>query len=140
MSSTIKIAVAVIVALFIFAGIGIVGLNSQKDATDGSTANAKPNLNATEEKDVAAVITYTGKGFEPDSSSVDANSQVRIRNRSIRLLKFVSDPYLEESDNQELNVGEIKPGETKTFYVSQSGRWGYHNALDPSETGTLIVR
>lgn len=141
MSPTIKIAIAAIIALFVFAGIGIVGLNSQNSATDGSTSpNAQPNLNAVEEKDVASVITYTGKGFEPNYTTVDVHNQIRIRNRSIRVLQFVSDPYIEQSDNQELNAGIINPGESKTIYLSQPGRWGYHNALDPSETGLLIVR
>ena len=141
MSSTFKIAIAAVIALFIFGAIGIVGLNSEKSATDGSTsANAQPNLNVTEDADVAAVITYTGKGFEPNDTTVDVNSQIRIRNRSVRVLQFVSDPYITQSENQELNAGVINPGESRTIYLSQAGRWGYHNGLDPSETGTLIVR
>lgn len=141
MSGTIKIALAVVIALFLFGGIALVGINSQQSQTDGSTnANRQPNLNATKDQDVAATITYTGQGFEPNQDTITVNNTVRIRNRSIRTLQFVSDPYAQRSDNPELNVGEVKPGESKTFYISQKGRWGYHNALDPSETGTLLVR
>lgn len=141
MNPTVKLAIGAIIALILFGAIAIVGINSQKSETDGSTSsNARANQNATQDDDVAATITYTGQGFEPDLDAVNAHDAVRIRNRSIRILRFVSDPYLEQTDNPELNVGEIKPGESKTFYLSQIGRWGYHNALDPSETGTLIVR
>lgn len=141
MSGTIKLALAVIVALFVFGGIALVGLNSQKKTNDGSTSsNSLPNLNAVKDNDVAATITYTGKGFEPSLDTIAVNSPVRIRNRSIRILKFVSDPYGQRAYNPELNVGILNPGDNKTFYVSQKGRWGYHNALDPSETGLLIVR
>jgi hypothetical protein len=140
MSGTIKIALAAIGALFIFGAIAIVGLNSQNSASNGSTGrNAKPNQNAVQENDVAATITYTGTAFEPDLSGIPINSYVRIRNRSTRLLNFASDPYGKQSDEPELNVGVLKPGEDKKFYVSQKGTWGYHNALDPSETGRIIA-
>jgi hypothetical protein len=141
MSGTIKIALAVIVTLFIFGVIAIVGLNSQSSSTNGSTsAHSRPNPNAIQDPDVAATITYTGKGFEPNLSAIPAHSTIRIRNRSLRVLRFVSDPYSTQTDEPELNVGELKPGDSKTFYVSQKGTWGYHNALDPSETGQVVAR
>ena len=141
MSGTIKLALAVVVALFVFGAIALVGLNGQRSETDGSTGtNSQPNLNAVQDEDVALTITYTGQGFEPNQNAVDAASTIRVRNRSLRVLQFVSDPYVEQTDNPELNVGTLNPGESKTFYVSQKGAWGYHNALDPSQVGSLIVR
>jgi len=141
MSGTIKITLAVIAALLVFGGIAIVGLTSQQNATNGgSSANAHPDQNAIKENDVAATITYTGKGFEPNNSTIGVNSYIRVRNRSVRLLKFMSDPYNQNSDEPELNQSELKPGDSVKIYVSQKGTWGYHNALDPSETGQLIVR
>ena len=141
MSGTLKIALAVLAGLILFGGIAIVGVNSQHSATGGGTnANSAPNLNAIQESDVAATITYTGKGFEPNLSAIQANKMVRIRNRSVRALQFVSDPYPTDADEPEFNVGAINPCDSKTFYVSQKGTWGYHNALDPSETGQMIVR
>lgn len=141
MNFSAKFAIGAVIGLIVLGAIAVVGINSQRSATDGSTSpNTQPNLNAIREDDVAMVITYTGTGFEPNNASVEANNEIRIRNRSSRMLKFVSDPYLDQSDNPEFNVGELKPGESRKFYVSQMGRWGYHNALDPSETGLLIVR
>lgn len=141
MSGTIKLAIGAIIALVLFGAIAIVGINSQNSQTDGSTStNTQPNLNAIQEDDVAATITYTGKGFEPNLSTIAEHSYIRVRNRSVRTLNFVSNPYLERTDNPELNAGEIAPGESKRVYLSQKGRWGYHNALDPSESGTIIVQ
>lgn len=140
MSGNLKIILAVAAALLIFGGVAIVGLNSQHSATNGSTSsNAASNLNAVQDKDVAATITYTGKDFEPNLATISANSTVRIRNRSVRVLQFVSDPYPTQSDEPELNVGTLNPGDSKTFYITQKGTWGYHNALDPSEIGQLVV-
>jgi hypothetical protein len=140
MSGTIKLALAVLIALFVFGGIALLGVNSQHNANNGSTSrNSSPNPNATQDKDVAATITYTGTGFEPNLATIQVNKTIRVRNRSIRVLKFVSDPYPTQTDEPELNIGTINPGESKTLYISQKGTWGYHNALDASETGRLIV-
>ncbi len=141
MSGTFKIALAIVAALLVFGGIALVGLTSQRNATNGGTAtNTSPNQNAVKENDVATTITYTGKDFEPNLDTIHANSYVRVRNRSVRLLQFMSDPYNKNSDEPEFNQGTIKPGDSVKFYISQKGTWGYHNALDPSETGQLIVR
>ncbi|HKX23822.1 MAG TPA: hypothetical protein VJM46_01165 [Candidatus Saccharimonadales bacterium] len=141
MNGTVKIAIGAIVALILFGAIAIVGVNSQNSQTDGSTsANRQPNLNAIQEDDVAATVTYTGQGFEPNLSTATVNNYIRIRNRSVRTLQFMSDPYPDHTGNPELNAGVIQPGESKKVYLSQKGRWGYHNALDPSETGTVIVQ
>jgi len=133
------IAFAVLIILGI---IGVVGLNSQSQTKKGVTSpstTTTPTPSATQDKDVALTLTYTGKGFEPNLNTIKVHSTVRIRNRSVRLLRFVSDPYPTQTDEPELNVGELQPGEGKTFFVSQKGTWGYHNALDPSERGTLIA-
>jgi len=141
MSGTIKIALGVLAALIIFGGIALLGVNSQNNAKNGSTSvNSSPNLNAIKENDAAATITYTGKGFEPNLDTIPVNSYVRVRNRSVRLLQFMSDPYGQSTDEPEFNLGNLKPGDDVRFYVSQKGTWGYHNALDASETGQLIVR
>lgn len=141
MSGTLKTTLAGIAALLVFVGIYVVGLNSRQDATSGGTkTNTSLDLNAVKENDVAATITYTGKGFEPDAAAIPVNSYIRVRNRSIRMLKFMSDPYNQNSAEPELNKGEIKPGDSVKFFITQKGAWGFHNALDPSETGQLTVR
>ncbi len=144
MDRTVKVILSATAGALIFGGICLVGLQSKANSNNGSTNNppsayTNPTPNATQDKDVVLTLTYTGKGFEPNLATVKARSMVRIRNRSVRLLQFVSDPYPAQSDDPELNLGQLKPGDQKTFFVSQKGKWGYHNALDPSEVGTLTV-
>jgi hypothetical protein len=145
MNGTIKLVVWTVAGLLVFGAITLVGLNARSNSNNGSTNNAQTDItnrypSAITEKDVAATITYTGKGFEPDTVTIESNNTVRVRNRSIRLLQFVSDPYIAHTDEPELNISELKPGESATLFVSQKGAWGYHNALDPSEIGRLIAQ
>jgi hypothetical protein len=141
MNRMVKIVLVVGGVLILFAGIAVVGLNSQaNNANPASSANNTSSREPTP-KDSAGltIITYTDQGFVPATYTIQVNSNVRIRNRSISILQFVSDPYRTQSDNPELNVGRFNPGDTRTFYVSQMGRWGFHNALNPSQTGTLNI-
>lgn len=135
-SSGRNIIVLLIIAIA-FGAVCWVGFNAKNDET-GSYAKDYPL--ASQDKDVDLTITYTGTSFEPDQSTLEPNSQIRVRNRSQRLLDFVSDPIKTHSDNPELNVGQLKPGESKVFYISQKGTWGYHNALDIGETGEIVVQ
>ena len=144
MDRMVRLALITIAALILFGGLTIAGLNSQKNSNNGSTNNppsvyAKQNLSATQDSDVALTLTYTGTGFEPNLNAIKVGGQVRVRNRSVRLLDFASDPYPTQIDEPELNIGTLKPGDSKTFFVTQKGTWGYHNALDPTETGTIIA-
>lgn len=144
MNGTIKLALWATAGLLIFGAVVLVGLNAQANSNTGSTNSAQtaltnPNPSATQDADVSATITYTGTGFEPNLVTIGVKKTVRIRNRSTRLLQFVSDPYPTQTDEPELNVGELKPGDSAKFFIGQKGDWGYHNALDPSETGRIIV-
>lgn len=145
MNRSVKLTLISTAVLLVFGGVCLVGLNSKNNSNNGSTNNqlsiyTSPTPSGTQDSDVALTLTYTGKGFEPNLNVVKVGSQIRVRNRSVRLLSFVSDPYPTQNDEPELNIGNLKPSESKTFFVTQKGTWGYHNALDPSQTGTLIVQ
>ena len=54
-------------------------------------------------------------------------------------MQFDSDPHPIHTTNQELNVEIVEPGEVKTFTVTKTGTFGYHNHLNPSQTGKIII-
>src|SRR6266498_1135896 len=135
MNSSVRNIIILSVIIIAFGAVCWVGLNSKSNETGSYT---KDYPLATQDSDVNLTITYTGMGFEPSQSTLPPDNQIRIRNRSQRLLEFVSDPIKTHSNNPELNVGQLKPGESKVFYISQKGTWGYHNALDIGETGVIV--
>jgi hypothetical protein len=86
----------------------------------------------------SATITYTDSGFS-SGLVVAAGTQLTIRNNSSGTLQFQSNPHPTHDANQELNVGSIAPGGSETITLSNKGTWGYHNHLNDSHTGTIIV-
>lgn len=146
------IIVAIIVALGLAGGVFALTRHKTTDlngpatnATVTDTSNTTPSNQNTESPadqtvpQSGNVITYSNNGFSPASLTVKAGSTVTIKNDSSRLLQFDSDPHPEHTDNPELNIGTISPGQSKSITVTKTGSHGYHNHLNDSDTGTLVV-
>ncbi len=88
----------------------------------------------------ASIIIYSDSGFSPSPLTVKTGTMVTIKNTSSRTLQFDSDPHPVHTDDPELNVGVVASGQTKTFTVTTTGSHGYHNHLNASDTGTLVVQ
>lgn len=138
---------SVIIALILV--IGLAGLafvlTSNKDDNSDSTTTTTTN-NATSEEssestsqNAANTIEYSSDGFSPSSITVKAGNTITIKNSSARVLQFNSGPHPEHTDNAELNVGTVSPGQSKQLTVTTKGTHSFHNHLDSAHTGTLIV-
>jgi plastocyanin len=144
------------VAFFlIFLGV-VVLANSNKSQNNNSPAapnaitthdaqqkpNQSENTNESAQPQTSqsdSTITYTNEGFNRQSLTVKAGTTVTITNNSSRVLQFNSDPHPEHTDNSELNIGNINPGQSKSLTVSKTGSHGFHNHANDDHTGTLIV-
>ncbi len=144
MSKTVIVIIVVVLAVL---GIGgAIALSHRSDnkttpATSSTPASNSTNSSSgtTTNQNTGMTITYSKDGFSPTTLTVKNGSQVTIKNDSSGLLQFDSDPHPVHTDDPELNVGTISPGQSKTVTVTTTGSHGYHNHLNPSDTGTLIV-
>lgn len=146
-----SIVVILIVAVLAVAGGAFVltkkPANTQKTDTTASQsapATQSPSPQATtsttqNQPAESATITYNSNGFSPASLTVKAGTTVTIKNDSSSLLQFDSNPHPQHTDDPDLNVGSVSPGQSKTFTVTQTGTHGYHNHLKSGDTGTIIV-
>ena len=148
-----KGVIVVVVIVLAAAGAIVLKNNSNKssDSATDSTATTQiaSNTNQTQNTEQQApdaenaaetTITYTNDGFSPSELTVNSGTTVTIKNESDKVLQLNSDPHPQHIGNPELNVGTISPGKTTTFTVTTTGSHGYHNHLNDSDTGTLIVR
>lgn len=144
------------VVLVVAAGFGVYSLVSKEDAdqhdhtsessdhshdTSSETESSTPADTGSEEaSSEATVITYTNSGFSPKVITVTSGTTVTIKNESSRNMQFDSDPHPAHTTNEELNVEDVAPGQSQTFVVKRTGTFGYHNHLNASQTGTIIVK
>lgn len=140
-----KAVITVLAALVIGAGAFMITRDKDEPVeTNSAQQTANPTSQTTEQSDAeeespAAVITYTNDGFSPQTLTVSSGDTVTVKNESSRTIQFDSDPHPAHTENTELNVDTIRPGQSKSFTANRTGTFGYHDHLDDSETGTIIV-
>lgn len=146
------IIVGVIVLILAGVGIGYALTHKPKPATTTTTTSASETVapstttettTPTASDDAATtetVITYSNGGFSPSTITVKNGTTVTIKNTSNHTMQFDSDPHPAHTTNAELNVEKVSAGGSQTFVVKRTGTFGYHNHLNPSETGTIIVQ
>lgn len=125
--------IAIIVVALLVIGAGVYFMVQQNSTTPQSSSPAADT------QEVAATITYTDSGYAPETITVKSGQTIAIKNESSTQTQFDSDPHPIHTTNAELNVEIIEPGEVKTFTVTKTGTFGYHNHLNPSQTGTIII-
>lgn len=109
------------------------------DVNDTPSTNSTPSSDNPSSNTENTTITYADNGFSPASLSVASGTTVTIKNTSSSTLQFDSDPHPQHTANPELNVGMIAAGASKTFTVTTTGSHGFHDHLNSSQTGTLVV-
>ena len=132
-----KVLWGIIVAIVVIGGATGIYLAMQKDAGAPSNNTSKTTDST---KPASATITYSNSGFSPNSVTVKSGDTVAIKNTSSSDLQYDSDPHPVHTDDEELNVGTVAPGQTATFTVTTKGTFGYHNHLNASDTGTIIIQ
>lgn len=125
--------IAIIVVALLVIGAGVYFMVQQNSSTPLSSSPAA------ETQAVMATITYTDSGYSPETTTVKTGQTIAIKNDSETQMQFDSDPHPIHTTNQELNVEIVEPGEVKTFTVTKTGTFGYHNHLNPSQTGKIII-
>ena len=84
-------------------------------------------------------ITYTDSGFSPAQISVKVGDTVTFKNDSATSVQVNSSPHPAHTQFPELNVGSIAAGESKSVTFTTAGTKKYHNHLDASQSGTIVV-
>lgn len=84
-------------------------------------------------------ITLSEQGFLPQKLIVKAGTKVVWQNNSGQNAQINSNPHPTHTAYPPLNLGSIGDGETLELTFTKPGIYGYHNHLNPSEMGYVIV-
>lgn len=142
MGRTGIIVTGVVAIVLVIGGIFAFGHKKSSSTNTNNTAPTSPTDNTgtgAQTTSAAPTITYNGSGFSPSSVSVNSGDTIAIKNISSSPLQFDSNPHPVHTDDPELNIGVIDSGQTSTIKVVTKGTHSYHNHLNPSQTGTIVV-
>ena len=101
-----------------------------------------------DEAETQSAITYTSGGFSPSVINVKKGEEVRFLNESDGAMWPASaiHPTHTLYPTQGGCIGstfdacaEVQPGDSWSFKFDIAGSWKYHNHLNPSQTGTVVV-
>ena len=85
-------------------------------------------------------ITYDGKSYQPAHLSIKAGDIVIFRNKSAVSFWPASSPHPQHSDYPELDPKKpIPAGQTFEFKFTKVGTWKFHDHLNPSAWGSVVV-
>jgi plastocyanin len=116
------------------------GTTSNTTTTPENTNNQQSQSATPTEQTSTTTITYSNNSFSPAEVTVKSGGSVKVVNQSDQAIYFASDPHPVHTANPELNLGEVAAGQSKTFTVTKSGTWGYHNHYKPEVTGKIVVQ
>lgn len=141
----IVVVVVAVLAIFLLSKSGSLYSPSQ---TQTSTRTPQPSITSTTQQQSPTnevtkeqnVITLTQAGFSPSTLTVKAGTKISWINNSGSGLSVNSNPHPIHTNYSPLNIGAIGDGQSKSLIFDKPGTYGYHNHLNPSQTGTIVVQ
>ena len=143
----------IIIAIIVIGGAAIL-LNNRSQS--GSTQNSNQTVTqapSTESPTVATTnpsgqtqeaqgqtVTVTDGGFNPSTLTIKAGTKVTWINKSGAVISINSNPHPIHTDYSPLNLGTVQDGASVSLTFDKPGTYGYHNHLNPSQTGTIVVQ
>ncbi len=118
----------------------------ENDATDSSDAtDALPTATTTPSTAMTTpettTISITGSEFSPASVEITKGSKVIFVNNTSSTAQVASDPHPLHTDFPEFGAGPVlQPGESFEFTFTKEMTFKYHDHLNASSSGTVIVK
>jgi len=111
--------------------------NQQGAPAQNTTGQGTPGGNAP--KETIANVTVTSSGFEPQTKTVKVGTRVVWLNKSGEGATVNSAVHPTHQVYPPLNLGEFPDGSSVQLVFDKPGTYKYHNHLNPSQTGTVVV-
>lgn len=85
-------------------------------------------------------VMLTSSGFNPSIVTIKAGSTVTWVNNSGQQGTVNADDHPTHQKYPELNLGLFAPGSSLQVKLTKPGTYTYHNHLNPSQRGTIVVQ
>lgn len=112
--------------------------------TNNTNANANTEGRMSGEEDIAGKtyqITYDGLKFSPATLTVNAGDTVVFKNQSSKSFWPASGPHPTHTLYPEFDAGKaIAASGNYAFTFTKVGTWPFHDHLNSSVTGSIIVK
>ncbi len=84
-------------------------------------------------------VNVTANGFDPATVTVKVGSKVTWVNKSGGMANVSSDKHPTHLLYPPINLGSFDDGKSVSLVFDKAGTYTYHNHLDSSQTGTVVI-
>ena len=126
------IAIYVVIGVIIYAGIYFFFFSKKGGYSGYSYPTQAPQSQNT--------IILTSNGFAPVSITIKAGSTITWINKSGEIATINSDPHPIHTVYSRLNLGQFPDKAALILTFDKPGTYGYHNHLNPSQKGAIVVQ
>ena len=99
------------------------------------------NLDTTSGASEIKAVSYTKDGFKPETITVPLGTPIAFTNQTEDKMWVASNPHPAHTTLKEFDADRgFGTGESYTFTFTTPGTWKYHDHLNPSRGGIVIVR
>ncbi len=125
--------------------------NSNTTSNTNTSANANANNSNTNEhfsnendangQGQVVAVNYDGTKFTPATITIKNGDTVVFKNLGSTNMWPASDPHPTHVNYPGFDsLKAVPPGGIFSFKFTKVGTWGYHNHLNPSQKGTIVVQ
>ena len=139
-----------LLALVLVTGAGFLFLSgkqnnsqSQNNQSSETTTNTEelPTSEPTEEVTADEIqVELTTSGFSPNEITINKGTKIVWTNSSGKAATVDSALHPVHTTYPPLNLGSFNDGETLELIFNETGTFKYHNHLNPSQNGSVIVK
>ncbi len=140
----------VLTVIVLLLGLGFLGKDQIGSLMYGSNPQPAPQVTTTTLPKTSPatssaaveqnVVTLTANGFSPSPLTVKAGTSVTFMNKSGSKATVNSAPHPVHTAYPPLNLGSFTDGGTLSLKFDKPGTYSYHNHLNPSQTGQVVVQ
>ncbi len=113
---------------------------NEDSVTDTTDTIPTDEVQPAPQASMEASVTVTNDGFTPKEVTIKKGGRVTWTNNSDSKVRVVSAFHPTHLEYPEFNdLTGMEKGETYSFTFERSGSWGYHNHLNPSRIGKVVV-
>lgn len=139
-----KLLIGVLTIIVVIAVISILLSKQPNNSNTSVPTQVQPSQSPAANPPVAviseSIVNITSKGFEPKTLTIGVDTTVTWINKSGSVVSINSDPHPVHTAYPPLNLGTVDDSKSVSLIFDKPGTYGYHNHLQPSQKGTIIVQ
>lgn len=139
MNKNLLLVLGLLVFILVVGGYLLMNRGSSSIPTGNQSPTSAPSA-PTEKNTAKNTVTLNSNGFSPSTLTIKKGETVTWANKSGQEATVNSDPHPTHTNYPPLNLGSFQNGTIFTLTFDKIGSYGYHNHLNPSQKGTIVVK